>query len=67
MRTTLNIPQDLLEEAQRLAQTSSKTATVVYSLQELIRIKQIEKLRRLRGTLDLAVDLEALRRDRSVD
>lgn len=64
MRTTLDIPVDLLDEAQRLAGTSSKTATVVYSLQELIRVKRLRELRRLRGRLPLEVDLGASRRDR---
>jgi Arc/MetJ family transcription regulator len=65
MRTTLDIPADLLEEAQQLAGTSSKTATVVYSLQELIRVKRLRELRRLRGRLPLELDLESLRRDRT--
>lgn len=65
MRTTLDLPEDLLEEAQRLAGTSSKTATIISSLHELIRIKRIEQLRKLRGRLDLDVDLAALRRDRA--
>ena len=65
MRTTLDIPEDLLDEARRLAGTSSKTATVVYSLQELIRYKRIQQIRKLKGKLDLDVDLAALRRDRT--
>jgi len=65
MRTTLDLPRDLLVEAQRLAGTSSKTATIIYSLQELIRLKKIEQLRKLRGHLDLEIDLESLRRNRS--
>jgi Arc/MetJ family transcription regulator len=65
MRTTLDLPRDLLVEAQRLAGTSSKTATIIYSLQELIRLKKIEELRKLRGRLELDVDLESLRRDRA--
>lgn len=65
MRTTLDIPRDLLDEAQRLSGASSKTATVVYSLQELIRVKRIQELRRLRGRLDLDLDLAVLRRDRT--
>ena len=65
MRTTLDIPADLLEEAQRLAGTSSKTATVVCSLQELIRVRRLRELRRLRGRLPLELDLPTLRRDRS--
>lgn len=65
MRTTLNLPEDLLKEAQKLAGTSSKTSTVIYSLQELIRLKKIERLRKLRGLLDLDIDPETLRRERS--
>lgn len=64
MRTTLDIPEDLMRDAQRLAGTSSKTATVVYSLQELIRLKKLQELRRLRGKLKLDIDLARLRRDR---
>ena len=65
MRTTLDIPEELLRQAQLLAGTSSKTATVIYSLQELIRLKKLQELRRLRGKLALEVDLSTLRRDRS--
>jgi Arc/MetJ family transcription regulator len=65
MRTTLNIPDGLLDEARQISGASSKTATVVYALQELIRARQIEALRKLRGKLPLEVDLETLREDRA--
>lgn len=65
MRTTLNLPDGLLDEARQISGASSKTATVVYALQELIRARQIEALRKLRGRLPLEVDLEALREDRA--
>lgn len=65
MRTTLDIPADLLRQAQELAGTSSKTATIVFSLQELIRLKRLQELRTLRGKLKLDVDPETLRRART--
>ena len=65
MRTTLDIPEDILAEAMRLSGARSKTSTVILSLQELINRKKIEKLRALRGKLDLDIDLDALRRDRT--
>ncbi len=37
MRTTLDLPTGLVEEAQRLLGFKSKTDTVVLSLRELIR------------------------------
>ena len=57
MRTTLDLPEDLLEEATRLLGFKSKTDTVVVSLQELIRKKRIEKLKNLAGQIELEIDL----------
>ena len=65
VRTTLDIPDDILTEAMLLAGTKNKTTTVIISLQELINRKKIEKLRALRGKIDLDIDLDALRRDRT--
>ena len=42
MRTTLDIPEPLIEEARQLLGFKSKTDTVVLSLQELIRRKRID-------------------------
>jgi Arc/MetJ family transcription regulator len=62
MRTTLDIPEPLIEEARRLLGFKSKTDTVVLSLQELIRRRRIEELKELMGTVDLELDLDASRR-----
>ena len=65
MRTTLDLPGDLLSEAMRLSKVKTKTGAVVLSLQELINRRKIERLRKLKGKLDLDIDLESLRRDRT--
>ncbi len=65
MRTTLDLPEDLLKEAMQLSNARTKTGTVILSLQELINKRKIERLRELKGKLDLDVDLDALRRDRT--
>ena len=65
MRTTVDLPEDLLKEAMRLSKTKSKTSTLILSLHELINLKKIDKLRSLRGKLNLDIDLKALRRDRT--
>lgn len=57
MRTTLDLPDELLEEARRLLGFKSKTDTVVVSLQELIRKKRIEQLKSLAGRIELEIDL----------
>lgn len=47
MRTTLNLPDGLVEEAQKILGFQSKTDTVVAALKELIRRERIEDLIRV--------------------
>ena len=62
MRTTLDLPESLLNEAQRLLNFKSKTDTVIFSLRELIRRKRIEELKDMAGSIQLDIDLERSRR-----
>jgi len=62
MRTTLDIPENLIEEARQLLGFKSKTDTVVLSLQELIRRRRIEQLKSLMGAVKLEIDLPRSRR-----
>lgn len=62
MRTTLDIPEDLLDEARERLGFKSKTDTVIFSLQELVRRKRIEELKALLGHVHLDIDLHASRR-----
>jgi hypothetical protein len=62
MRTTLDLPEGLMNEAQRLLGFKSKTDTVVVSLTELIRRRRIEELKGLAGRVDLNLDLTRSRR-----
>jgi len=62
MRTTLDIPEDLIEEARRLLGYKSKTDTVIFSLRELIRRKRIEELKEMMGSIHLEIDLAHSRR-----
>jgi hypothetical protein len=65
MRTTMDLPKDLLEEAKKVCGTKTMTGTVILSLQKLVDSKKIERLRSLRGKLELNVDLKRLRKDRT--
>ncbi len=62
MRTTLDIPEELLEEAQEYLGFKSKTDVVVYSLRELIRRKRIDGLKKLAGNIKIELDLDKSRR-----
>jgi hypothetical protein len=62
MRTTLDLPEPLIEEARRLLGFKSKTDTVVVSLQELVRKKRIDELKSMLGKVKLEIDLPRSRR-----
>ena len=62
MRTTLDLPLPLIDEARDLLGFKSKTDTVIVALQELIRRRRIEELKSMLGTIQLEVDLPRSRR-----
>ncbi len=57
MRTTLNLPEKLLAEAQRLSGARTKTQAIVWALEELARKKKLERLWRLRGKIPIDLEL----------
>ncbi len=61
MRTTLDLPEELLTEAMRLSQGKTKTKTIILALQELIRKLRISQLKSFKGKIDIDVDLDKLR------
>ncbi len=62
MRTTLELPDELITEAMRVSHAKTKTMAVALGLQELINRYRIEELRSLRGKIDLDIDLRKSRR-----
>lgn len=62
MRTTLNVPAELIDEARDLLHFQSKTDTVIVALEELIRRRKIEQLKALAGKVDIELDVAASRR-----
>ena len=62
MRTTLDLPEDLLEEARTALGFKSKTDTIVMALRELVRRQRLEKLKALMGRVNLDVDIPKSRR-----
>jgi Arc/MetJ family transcription regulator len=64
MKTTLNIPQGLLDKAVELAGVRTKTEAVTLALKELIRRQKIEHLIKKTGTLEFSDDWEKARHER---
>ena len=56
MRTTVDIPGELLEEARRLTDSKTMRETIVIALQELVNKNKREQLRQLAGKIQLDFD-----------
>ena len=61
MRTTLDLPENLLHEAMRLTHSDTKTAVIVLALEELIRKSKISDIKKFKGKIDLDIDLDEIR------
>jgi Arc/MetJ family transcription regulator len=62
MRTTIELPDELLDEAMRVSHVRTKTMAIVLGLQELINKYRLDALRALRGKIDLMTDIRKSRR-----
>lgn len=61
MRTTLDLPEDLVSKAMKAVGARTKTAAIVMGLEELIRQKSIRGLKKYKGKIDLDINLDVLR------
>jgi len=61
MRTTLDLPENLLNEAMKATHIKTKTKVIIKALEELIRKSKISDLKNFKGKVDLDIDLNTLR------
>jgi Arc/MetJ family transcription regulator len=66
MRTTLDLPDGLVDEAREAMGFASKTETVVHALREVVRRKRLEELKGMFGRVSIDIDVAHSRR-RPVD
>ena len=53
MRTTLDLPEDLLNAAMKAAHIPTKTQVIITALEELIRKSKLVELKNYKGKIDL--------------
>lgn len=68
MKTTVDIPSEVLDEAIRYTQAKTKREAIVTAMQDFIRRKRMSELVRYSGTSDTLLtndEIEALERPRA--
>jgi Arc/MetJ family transcription regulator len=61
MRTTVDLPEELLEEARRRTDSKTMRETLILALEELVKKSKREELRSLAGKIHLDIDLSRSR------
>ncbi len=61
MRTTLDLPENLLNEVMEVTHTRTKTAVIIKALEELLRKSKISDLKKYRGKISLDINLDEIR------
>jgi len=61
MRTTLDLPEDLINEAMKATRIKTKTKVIIIALEDLVRKTKISGLKQFKGKLDLDIDMDAIR------
>jgi hypothetical protein len=62
MRTTLDLPEALIEEAMALTHITTKTDLIKTALQNLIQKEKIRGIKEYFGKVDLGIDLDVMRK-----
>ncbi len=61
MRTTIDIPEDLIKEAMRVTKSPTKTDLIKKALQDIIQKDRIKSLKSYKGKIEMDIDLDRLR------
>ncbi|MFT5884568.1 MAG: Arc/MetJ family transcription regulator [Arcticibacterium sp.] len=61
MRTTIDLPENLLTLAMKATNSKTKVEAIKKALEEVIKLEQRKKMLNYRGKIDLNADLDILR------
>ncbi|MDR1901971.1 MAG: type II toxin-antitoxin system VapB family antitoxin [Treponema sp.] len=62
MRTTLDLPDTLVNEAMNITNISKKTDLIKYALENIIQREKVKELAQYFGKISLDIDLDKLRK-----
>jgi Arc/MetJ family transcription regulator len=62
MRTTLDLPDILVQNAMKVSHQKTKTAVIITALQDLVRKSRLQELRQFKGQVNFDINLNVLRK-----
>lgn len=67
MRTLIELPDGLIEEAMKVSKINTKAGTIRKALQDMIDREKRKQLLNFKGKIDLDIDLDVLRDRKTLD
>ena len=61
MRTTINLPDELVKEAMKASGCKTRTDLFTLALENIITREKVTQIKKYRGKIDLECDLDKLR------
>jgi len=62
MRTTLDLPNELIQKAMEITHAKTKTDVIKIALENIIKEEKINKLIQFHGKVDLEIDMDSMRK-----
>lgn len=62
MRTTIDIPEELINEAMKVTNITTKTDVIKEGLLNLIQREKVKGIKKFRGAVDLEINMDRLRK-----
>jgi hypothetical protein len=62
MRTTLDLPNELVKEAMAITHIATKTDLIKMALQSLIQKEKSKSIKEYYGKIDIEIDLNSMRK-----
>ncbi len=62
MRTTIDIPESLINEAMNLTKIGTKTDLIKTALTNLIQKEKVQQIKSYKGKINLDIDLDVIRK-----
>ena len=62
MRTTLDLPQDLIKKAMSITKARTKTEAITIALENIVKQDRYNQLLSFHGKVSLDIDLDSLRK-----
>jgi Arc/MetJ family transcription regulator len=64
MKTTLNIPEELVKTTMKLSKSRTKTEAIITAMEEYVRRKKLEAIITMEGKLRFSNDWDRVRHER---